>query len=190
MSPKTGEHGAAVTTVFFQPSVQSLVTLAKNEQFTAGCAARSLAPSVPLRVGNVIVPPGSDLAQELEAFEAAEAQVAAASWARFFKEQEEAHLAAAETKRCLEAEQQCKEQQAIKEHWQESMMEKEWDEKDARQQQRALGEQMLKNGQVEYELLQGEVKTLADSAAASAASAAQAKAYKALVVPRYPDPAA
>ncbi|KAE9382510.1 hypothetical protein BT96DRAFT_952139, partial [Gymnopus androsaceus JB14] len=51
-------------------------------------------------------------------------------------------------------------------------------------------EKMLKNRQVEYELLEGEVRTLADSAAASAASAAQAKAYKALVVPGYPDPAA
>lgn len=47
-------------------------------------------------------------------------------------------------------------------------------------------EKMLKNRQVEYELLEGEVRTLADSAAASAASAAQAKAYKALVVPGYP----
>lgn len=47
-------------------------------------------------------------------------------------------------------------------------------------------ERMLKNRQVEYELLEGEVKVLADSAAASAASAAQAKAYKALVVPGYP----
>ena len=47
-------------------------------------------------------------------------------------------------------------------------------------------ERMLKNRQVEYELLEGEVRALADSAAASAASAAQAKAYKALVVPGYP----
>lgn len=47
-------------------------------------------------------------------------------------------------------------------------------------------ERMMKNRQVEYELLQSEVRTLADSAAASAASAAQAKAYKALVVPGYP----
>jgi len=47
-------------------------------------------------------------------------------------------------------------------------------------------ERMLKNRQVEYELLQGEVRTLADSAAASAASAAQAKAYNALVTPGYP----
>ncbi|KAE9396987.1 hypothetical protein BT96DRAFT_996171 [Gymnopus androsaceus JB14] len=51
-------------------------------------------------------------------------------------------------------------------------------------------ERMLKNCQVEYEMLKGEVRALADSAAASAASAAQAKAYKALVVPGYPDPAA
>ncbi|KAE9384755.1 hypothetical protein BT96DRAFT_1007757 [Gymnopus androsaceus JB14] len=42
-------------------------------------------------------------------------------------------------------------------------------------------ERMLKNHQVEYKLLQAEVKTLVDSAAASAASTAQAKAYKAFI---------
>ncbi|KAE9403684.1 hypothetical protein BT96DRAFT_936306 [Gymnopus androsaceus JB14] len=289
---------------------------------------------------------GSELARELEAFKAMESEVVAASQARFFKEQEDACLAAAETKHFLELEQQRKDQQAVKKHWQENMQEGKLVEKTARHQQRAMGlqqrqqqqvgplmscgfqpwpslflalltigppvslrtwspprvlecprldgdafyrthvtiasgrnpavtdlwdayddghrldplhpicweplpslpilhntnigalqqelldmqrhlnstqldleteracnrmatvqtqhleaqladlcslnsehERMLKNLQVEYELLQGKVRTLADSAAASTASAAQAKAYKVLVVPGYPNPA-
>ncbi|KAE9393360.1 hypothetical protein BT96DRAFT_943983 [Gymnopus androsaceus JB14] len=97
--------------------------------------------ALPLRIGNVPIPPGSELAQELEAFEAMEAEVASASRAHFFKEQEAACLAAAETKRPLESEQQCKDQRAIKKQWQENMQKGELVGKAARQQQRALGVQ-------------------------------------------------
>ncbi|KAE9393334.1 hypothetical protein BT96DRAFT_999516 [Gymnopus androsaceus JB14] len=86
------------------------------------------APSVPLRVGDTIIPPGSDLARELEAFEATEAQNAAASKARFFKDQEDARLAAAETKRRLELEQQRKGKRAVKANWEEDLQEQEWKE--------------------------------------------------------------
>ncbi|KAE9400408.1 hypothetical protein BT96DRAFT_993097 [Gymnopus androsaceus JB14] len=252
------------------------------------------APSVPLRVGDTIIPPGSDLARELEAFEATEAQNAAASKARFFKDQEDACLAAAETKLRLELEQQRKENGRFParpllppplllllplrhpflpstlphfppvpalDRWspvprrtwspprllerpgldgaaysrahlniasgrdpamtdlRDAYGDSQWlnpihlvhweplppmpvlrtNDVGALQQelsdmQRRLNssqldleterERMLKNHQVEYEMLKGEVRALADSAAASAASAAQAKAYKAL------DPAA
>ncbi|KAE9382812.1 hypothetical protein BT96DRAFT_951877 [Gymnopus androsaceus JB14] len=73
----------------------------------------------------------SDLAHELETFEATEAQNAAASKARFFKDQEDACLAAVETKRCLELEQQRKGKRAVKAHFEEDMWEQEWNEKRA-----------------------------------------------------------
>ncbi|KAE9392412.1 hypothetical protein BT96DRAFT_1000360 [Gymnopus androsaceus JB14] len=68
--------------------------------------AQRQAPSAPLHVGNTVIPPGSDLARELKAFEATEADITAANKALFFKQQAAACLAAAETKRRLEAEQQ------------------------------------------------------------------------------------
>ncbi|KAE9389082.1 hypothetical protein BT96DRAFT_1003616 [Gymnopus androsaceus JB14] len=101
----------------------------------------SLTPPVPLRVGGVTVPPGSELEQELEAFKATEAQNAAESRACFFKEQKDARLAAAETKRRLEAEQQRREQRVVKEHWQEDMREKEQAEKDAHHHRRVVAAQ-------------------------------------------------
>ncbi|KAE9399164.1 hypothetical protein BT96DRAFT_994277 [Gymnopus androsaceus JB14] len=97
---------------------------------------RSPSPPIPLRVGDVVIPPGSDLARELAAFEATEAQVEAASHARFFKQQEDACIAAAKTKHCLEAEQQRKEKQAVKTHWKDDMREREQAEKDARRRQK------------------------------------------------------
>ncbi|KAE9391362.1 hypothetical protein BT96DRAFT_1001429 [Gymnopus androsaceus JB14] len=99
------------------------------------------APSVPLRVGDMIIPPGSDLARELEAFKATEAQNAAASKARFFKDQEDACLAAAETKRRLELEQQRKGKRAVKANWEEDLREQEWKEKKARRHKRGLDAQ-------------------------------------------------
>ncbi|KAE9402099.1 hypothetical protein BT96DRAFT_991441 [Gymnopus androsaceus JB14] len=79
------------------------------------------APSIPLQVGDIVIPPGSDLAHELKVYEATEAQAAAASQAMLLKEWEAAHLAAAATKRCLEAEQRHKDQWAVKEHWKEGV---------------------------------------------------------------------
>ncbi|KAE9385146.1 hypothetical protein BT96DRAFT_1007320 [Gymnopus androsaceus JB14] len=105
-------------------------------------------PSLPLRIGNVPIPPGSELARELEAFEAMEAEVASASQAHFFKEQEAACLAAAETKHPLESEQQCKDQRAIRKQWQENMWKGELVGKAARRQQRALGVQQWQKQQV------------------------------------------
>ncbi|KAE9383475.1 hypothetical protein BT96DRAFT_1009128 [Gymnopus androsaceus JB14] len=98
--------------------------------------APSPASSAPLRVGDTVIPPGSDLARELEAFEATEAQINSESKVRFFKEQEKARSAAAETKRRLEAEEQRREQRLVKEHWEEDMRERERAEKDARRQQK------------------------------------------------------
>ncbi|KAE9384053.1 hypothetical protein BT96DRAFT_950835 [Gymnopus androsaceus JB14] len=102
---------------------------------------RPQAPSVPLRVGDTIIPPGSDLARELEAFEATEAQNAAASKARFFKDQENARLAAAETKHCLELEQQRKGKRAVKANWEEDLREQERKEKKAHHHKRGLDAQ-------------------------------------------------
>ncbi|KAE9386026.1 hypothetical protein BT96DRAFT_1006480 [Gymnopus androsaceus JB14] len=98
---------------------------------------------LPLRIGDVPIPPGLELARELEAFEATEAEVAADSRARFFKEREAARLAAAETKRHLESEQQRRDKRAVKVHWEGDMREKERNEKEARRQRRALRAQQL-----------------------------------------------
>ncbi|KAE9384918.1 hypothetical protein BT96DRAFT_950227 [Gymnopus androsaceus JB14] len=111
--------------------------------------ARPQAPPVPLRVGDTVIPPGSDLARELEAFEATEAQFAAASKAHFFKEQEQARVTAAETKRRLEAEQQRREQREVQEHWEVDMREKERAEKDARREQKRQWKERLRRMLVE-----------------------------------------
>ncbi|KAE9400282.1 hypothetical protein BT96DRAFT_993133 [Gymnopus androsaceus JB14] len=87
--------------------------------------AQCLAPLAP--------PPSSSVP-----LHATEAQIAAESKVHFFKEQEHACLAAAETKCCLEAEQQRKEKRLVKEHWEEDMREQERLEKNARRQYRGL----------------------------------------------------
>ncbi|KAE9383662.1 hypothetical protein BT96DRAFT_1008910 [Gymnopus androsaceus JB14] len=115
---------------------------------------RSPSPPIPLRVGDVVIPPGSDLAQELAAFEATEAQVETASCACFFKQQEDARIAAAKTKRCLEAEQQRKEKRVVKTHWKDDMREREQAEKDThRRQKKSQREQAEKDARCQQKTL-------------------------------------
>ncbi|KAE9388641.1 hypothetical protein BT96DRAFT_1003993 [Gymnopus androsaceus JB14] len=80
----------------------------------------------PTILRDTLIPPGLDLTRELQAFEDTEAQITAASKARFFKEQADARLVAAEMKCRLEAEQQCKEKQRlVKKYLEQDMREKE-----------------------------------------------------------------
>ncbi|KAE9386384.1 hypothetical protein BT96DRAFT_1006132 [Gymnopus androsaceus JB14] len=88
---------------------------------------RPQAPSVPLRVGDTIIPPGSDLAPKLA----------------FSRTRRMHRLAAAETKRRLELEQQRKGKRAVKANWEEDLREQERKEKKARRHKEVW---MLSNG--------------------------------------------